>query len=1030
MQQSSRQQGSNVHRVVVAVVLLALVSVAAISFYVTWSRLPAPPVLFPPLSTPDKSIYVISGMADPGVEVLVKVPNSPDLVSNADASGIFHTLITLPQGGDYNISAHTKNRQGKTSQPQSFRIRVKENAPPVQISRNVVMLAKFRGLAGYVEAVLPRTQASWLLQESDITDPAALSNAIKDGKDPVSTYLRTQLSKRTAELLSSEQPSSQLLQSLVTDLRWMQANSDWEGEKAFSTLKLSEATEKEKAASSPDPTRVNRMLLEDAYPNQIAKVSDRPGYKLVTESQNCSDFVKEIFSEDTDIFEIREANSEHFVSSDELFESSATRQVLPTPSFVVVRCLSRPKAVGDHLLSNNIVFETKWKSFSETRDTFSIVTRDYSLTSFSDPPMLSSPGYALWMFTNQVVKPGTASEADEDAKSANTEPIVIREPRNIAVNFRYHPLERPENLLKLARLTPYELVSSFRSNPWALVTFALTILFAIPILWIDYLFRHDKAATIRLLLLLVALFIPSVFSMANGVAGGLYRYNPYNVSDQSTELPFMIPALVLVGLACCGLFLALRFVLQKESLRRGLSTLSLAIPGAVVVWALLLWGVELLKTVRTLGGTAVIVFSTVIALLSLIAAFLLWRPSLVSSIDGSFRHSLTKYVLVLLILFVFAYPFSPANIPEGTGVLRNYVQSFFSAVLPLLPYLALALLLRRLNKYGCHTEQFVFNAGLVLFSAYVVGSTANWMVVPIPFLLSLWIYQRHVLVPADGRRQINEIRSELLTTRNEIIERAFSDDESQLLQQSLASIRGKFASGELAGSEFEKQKEEIEKLLREEKKQQTFANGIAKKEAMLNFGPLETDWENALSAVRVSLILVAPFFFLELWRSMMAWEPGPYSYLTVLVRALAQGGNWLVAAFLFGYFFPYIQGENGLKKSIRISLGIILSLLPIWLILAATPSAVILRSIQTIFFFAFLGTFFDYYTVSSKVRSRSDWEKFVRLVNVPTLTALTSSFIGLVGLGLTAALTGEFKSLFSQAVEITVKQLPTLQLHL
>jgi hypothetical protein len=52
---------------------------------------------------PDKSIYVISGMADPGAEVLVKVPNSPDFVSNMDVTGIFHAFITLPQAGDYNI---------------------------------------------------------------------------------------------------------------------------------------------------------------------------------------------------------------------------------------------------------------------------------------------------------------------------------------------------------------------------------------------------------------------------------------------------------------------------------------------------------------------------------------------------------------------------------------------------------------------------------------------------------------------------------------------------------------------------------------------------------------------------------------------------------------------------------------------------------------------------------------------------------------------------------------------------------------
>ena len=997
-------------------VLLALVSVAAITFYVTWSRSPAPPVLFPPLSTPDKSTYVISGMADPGVEVLVKVPNSPDVISNADANGIFHALITLPQGGEYNISAHTKNRQGKTSQPQSFKIRVEENAPSVQISRNVVMLARFRALTGYVEAVFPRVQASWLLQESDIADPAAFTSAIKDEKNPVSSYLRTQLSKSTTELLSAKEPSPGLFKALVTDLRWMQADLEWDGENAFSGLKLSEATKTEKASSSSDPIRLNRMLLEDAYPKEIAKVSDRPAYKLVTASQDCSEFVKDMLSEKKDVFSIQEPNSQHPVDGGDLF-SGGVRQVLSTSSFVIVQCLSRPKAVGEHLLSGNLVFETKFKPLGETRDTFSIVTRDYSLTSFSDPPVLYTAGYAFWAFTNSVVAPNAANK---DGTSA-----VVREPKNIVVNFRFRPLESPENLLKLARLTPYELVFLGRFNPWSLITFGLTLLFGIPILWIDYLFSEDRSATIRLRLLLVALFIPSVFSLTNRVASGLYASKVYHISDQSTELPFMISALVLVAAACWGLFLGLRFVLRKEILRHGLWALSLAITGSAIVWVVLLSSVEIYKRVRPFGASTVVVFSTVIALLWLIAAFLQWRPFWLSNVDESFRHTLMKCILLFLVLLAIAYPFSSANAADGTNVFRDYVRSFFSAVLPLLPYLALPLLLRRLK--GCHTKEFVFDAGLLLFSGHVVGSSANWMIVPIPFLLSLWIYPRLVLVRSGEFQQIDEDKSKFLVCRDKIIESAFPDDESELLQQSLASIRAKLAAGELAASEFQKRKDEIEELLKKPNTGDTSANGSVKKESMLNFGPSETNWENAVSAVKISLVLVVLFFFLELWRSRMTWELGPYSYLSGSVRALAQAGSWLVGAFLFGYFFPYIQGENGLKKSIRISLGIILSLLPIWLLLAATPSAVILRSVQTVFFFAFLGTFFDYYTVSSKIRTRSDWEKLVRLVNVPTLAALTSSFIGLVGLALTAVLTGEFKSLFSQAVEITVKQLPTMQ---
>jgi len=61
-----------------------------------------------------------------------------------------------------------------------------------------------------------------------------------------------------------------------------------------------------------------------------------------------------------------------------------------------------------------------------------------------------------------------------------------------------------------------------------------------------------------------------------------------------------------------------------------------------------------------------------------------------------------------------------------------------------------------------------------------------------------------VLAGSESRKQLDDIRSKVLDSRAEIIERSLSDNTSQLLQASLASTQVKFASGELIGSEFEK----------------------------------------------------------------------------------------------------------------------------------------------------------------------------------------------------------------------------------
>lgn len=61
-----------------------------------------------------------------------------------------------------------------------------------------------------------------------------------------------------------------------------------------------------------------------------------------------------------------------------------------------------------------------------------------------------------------------------------------------------------------------------------------------------------------------------------------------------------------------------------------------------------------------------------------------------------------------------------------------------------------------------------------------------------------------MLAGSESRKQLDDIRSKVLDSRAEIIERSLSDNTSQLLQASLASTQVKFASGELIGSEFEK----------------------------------------------------------------------------------------------------------------------------------------------------------------------------------------------------------------------------------
>ncbi|MDX6613903.1 MAG: hypothetical protein QOD75_3089 [Blastocatellia bacterium] len=1055
---------ANINRTVAVVLLLSLVAAACIWFYVTWSTPPAAPVLFPPLSTPDKTTYIVSGLAEPNVEVVVKVPGSADLITQADGTGIFHTQILLPQVGEYTVSTQSKNRRGETSPLQSFKLSVGEKAAaPVLISRNVVMLARFRSLVGYVEIVLPPVQTSWLLQESDVIDAAALSRSLKECGDPLSKYLRNQVSQRTRQLLDqykpAEPPTQELLNGLMTDLRAVQASSSMYDKPEFSIDEITRARDSE----GEDPVRLNRMLLEHAYPTAIAKVSIRPGYKLVTGSQKLSEFLHETFSTASltepgteDSFSIRTTDPTDLGTEFNLFKDGS-EQIVVTPSFTVVRSLSCPFTevlpVGyEHLLQSTVVFDTRWKSIEGARDTFSILARDYFLSSVNELPTLSTKEQALWNVTHQTLTlpdhKATDSEENESddaqkddssdsaaAAATIAKQVSISQPTNIVVTLSYRPLEKPENLFKLARLSPYDLVSkgkretppfSFSFNSWSLVTLGLSTLFTLPILWISFLFRDKKKIKLILNALVAAVMVPAIFYLANSLSSAIYAYDGYK-SGQFTDLRFMVPSLILIPILACVFFLVLKLFLRKHVCRHGLKTLFIGITYAAAFWLVLLSIMEFVQRFAALSDTTAVRVATALAFWFLVAILLACKRCFENVRDKSFLVG-PKILILIPLVAALAYPYYLSTGADPEQALKGCVQSFFSSMLVLIPYLALLTLLVSLRKQPARIDVLGVKISIILFAAFLVGTPANWLMVPIPFLLALWVYPKFVLAPPDTLDATDLLRSQVLTLRNQIIEGEFSESVSPLLQKSLANLGDKIAAGEIQKAEFEARRTIIEQLMKDEDEKEKFPDGTAKRDVMLNFGPFGNNWENAIWAVKISFIFVVPFILFESWRLLqVGWEPEPYSHLFFLSRIMAHAANWLVGAFFFGYFFPYLQGENGIKKSTRVSLAVVLCLLPIWLLITVTPSALILRAAQTFFFFAALGMLFDYYTVSFKLRTRSDWKNFVRLVDMPSLTPFVSALVGMIGVGLTAAVTGEFKGLFTQAIEITIKQLPNLK---
>lgn len=114
------------------------------------------------------------------------------------------------------------------------------------------------------------------LVASDITDFKTLARRLAhpDNTDPVSKYLSTQLSPETRVLLagSDNRTNSVLVQAVTDDLNRIVQHGPLYDEQRFANVKLStEATVllKQKP-SGTELVRLNRKLLQDAYPHEIS----------------------------------------------------------------------------------------------------------------------------------------------------------------------------------------------------------------------------------------------------------------------------------------------------------------------------------------------------------------------------------------------------------------------------------------------------------------------------------------------------------------------------------------------------------------------------------------------------------------------------------------------------------------------------------------------------------------------------------------------------------------------------------------
>ena len=115
------------------------------------------------------------------------------------------------------------------------------------------------------------------LASGGITDPAAFAGKVANGPDAVSTFLRSRLEdsvKADLAAYSAANPNAKaVVSALVKDLNQLVAGPSIYDRARFSKVVLRPETEQllKRNPAGPQLARLNKLLLEDAYPGELAR---------------------------------------------------------------------------------------------------------------------------------------------------------------------------------------------------------------------------------------------------------------------------------------------------------------------------------------------------------------------------------------------------------------------------------------------------------------------------------------------------------------------------------------------------------------------------------------------------------------------------------------------------------------------------------------------------------------------------------------------------------------------------------------
>ena len=166
------------------------------------------------------------------------------------------------------------------------------------------MLTLLLTIAGIIVGAPFDTRADtnqFLFRGTDLKDLGSFAVKLQDTRAPISQHIATQLPAETQQLLSEydgiSNPSPALQKALLTDLnRLLQAGPIYDAQ-SFADIELTEQTQRllaQNPQSEETLVRLNRLLLSDAYPHELASPSEKQNSEDLSEIETCRENLRQI----------------------------------------------------------------------------------------------------------------------------------------------------------------------------------------------------------------------------------------------------------------------------------------------------------------------------------------------------------------------------------------------------------------------------------------------------------------------------------------------------------------------------------------------------------------------------------------------------------------------------------------------------------------------------------------------------------------------------------------------------------------